>query len=597
MRPLATLKAALLGLAVAAPAVAQTPTQTLTGVIDADLTLDANEVYLLDGEVYVDNGVTLTIPAGTVIKGKNIPSAGTGEASVLVVQRGAMIDARGTAEAPIIFTAEADQVDDPFDTNEQQDELWGGVILLGNATNNRGERSIEGLTPDNPRVLFGPGTGFPVDDEDNSGTMRYVSIRHAGYARSANEEINGLTLGAVGRGTTLEYIEVFANSDDSFEFFGGTVNARYLAGAFGGDDDIDWDQGYTGKLQFIFSLKDESDDVGRCIEGDGAANPFTATPLSNPTVSNLTCIGSGLGSTPGGSDAGGPALKLRENTQGAIYNSVFTAFQSSAGGIDLEVQPQDDAGNDIGDATISTAENFREGELLIKNNIFFDFSVGNTAADVVRRDEAVIEATVGTDNRFVSPGLISIDDGPGDATGATPVFDDARDADGVLDPRPAVGAAAASGADFTLDRLDGDSDDDDDGSDGGFFRTVDYVGAFAPSEATWLSGWSALSSMGYLSDDSAVANEEAVEARLGLTVGPNPVQGSALVRYSLDRAQDVRIALYDVLGREVAVVKQGALPAGVGNARVEASSLPVGVYVLRLQTESGALTRTVTVVR
>ena len=582
---------ALTGLLLAGSASAQTPTQTLNGVLTGTTTLDANEVYLIDGEVYVDNGATLTIPAGTVLKGKQTPSNSSEQASVLVVQRGGTINATGTASAPIIFTAEADDVTDAFDTNESQRGLWGGVVILGHATNNRGVRQVEGIAGSD-RTRFGCGdAGFPCDDDDDSGTFRYVSIRHAGFTRTPNEEINGLTLGAVGRGTTIEYVEVFANSDDSFEFFGGTVNAKYLVGAFGGDDDIDWDQGYTGKLQFVFSLKDESGDVGRCIEGDGAANPFTATPLSAPVVSNLTCVGSGLGSTPGGSDKGGPALKLRENTLGFLYNSVFVQFESTAGGIDLEVQPEDDDGNPIGDASISTAQNFRDGDLDIRNNIFFDFSVGNTAAEVVRRDEPAIEAAVADRNRFVSPGLLNVVDGPG-------TFDDARDQDRVLDPRPDAGAAASSGADFTLDRLANDSDSDDDGRDGAFFRTVTYVGAFAPAPgAVWADDWTALDQMGYLAGlATPIAGGPAADA-LDLTVGPNPTRGDATVRFVLAEAQTVRLALYDALGRQVAVVADGAFAAGPATARVETRTLPAGVYVLRLEGEGVAASRRLSVVR
>ena len=566
---------ALLGLLVAGPAAAQTdpaPGETLTGVITGERTLDADVIYLIDGEVYVDNGATLNIPAGTILKGKRNPTAGNGEASVLVVQRGGTINATGTAADPIIFTAEFDNVVDPFDTNESQRGLWGGVIVLGNATNNRGERSIEGLTPDNPRVLFGPGAGFPVDDDDDSGVLRYVSIRHAGFTRNPNEEINGLTLGAVGRGTEISYVEVFANSDDSFEFFGGTVNAKYLAGVFGGDDDIDWDQGYTGNLQFVFSLKDESGDVGRCVEGDGAASPFTATPLSNPTVSNLTCIGSGLGSDPGGSDAGGPALKLRENTQGAIYNSIFVDFQTSAGGIDLEIQPEDDNGQPVGDATISTAQNFREGELVIQNNLFYDFSVGNMASTIVRRDLGDIEGTVDADNIFVPAQLAGI----------------GRDQSRSLDPRPAADSPAADGADFDLDRIDGDD----------FFSEVDYLGAFAPvgSDDLWVRGWTALDQMLYLAQP-ATPTEAVPAATFAFTVGPNPSGGVATVRFTLDRPQSVRVSLVDALGREVAVVADGPFAAGTTAARLDASALPAGLYVLRLQAEGATTSRPVSVVR
>ena len=578
MRPLATLKAALLGLAVAVPAMAQMPTQTLSGVLTGTTTLSASEVYLIDGEVYVDNGATLNIPAGTVLKGRQTPSAGNGNASVLVVQRGGTINALGTATAPIIFTAEADNVDDAFDTNESQRGLWGGVVILGNATNNRGARTIEGIDA-SARTTYGPDATFPVDDEDNSGTLRYVSIRHAGFTQRPNEEINGLTLGAVGRGTTLEYIEVFANSDDSFEFFGGTVNAKYLVGVFGGDDDIDWDTGYSGKLQFVFSLKDESGDVGRCIEGDGAASPFTATPLSSPVVSNLTCVGSGLGSTPGGSDAGGPTLKLRENTGGFIYNSVFTQYQTSNGGIDLEQQAEDSDGNPVGGSEVATEQNFFDGELDIRNNIFFDFSTGNTVAAIVRRDNVTLETAIADRNEFVSPGLINVVDGPS-------TFDDARDQDAVLDPRPGAAAAAATGADFGLAGLDV------------FFTTVDYRGAFAPEPtAVWATGWTALDQMGYFSGQAIPIANGPEAARFALSVGPNPTRGDATVRFSLDRAQRVQIALYDVVGRQVAVVAQGAFGTGDAVATVATSGLPAGVYVLRLQGETATATRTLSVVR
>ncbi|WP_420456168.1 T9SS type A sorting domain-containing protein [Rubrivirga sp.] len=577
MRPIATLKAVLLGLAVAVPAAAQTPTQTLSGVLTGTTTLSANEVYLIDGEVYVDNGAVLNIPAGTVLKGRQNPTAGTGTASVLVVQRGGMINATGTADAPIIFTAEADDVTDAFDTNESQRGLWGGVVILGNATNNRGERTIEGIDA-GPRTTYGPGAGFPVDDEDNSGTLRYVSIRHAGFTLTADAEINGLTLGGVGRGTTLEYVEVFANSDDSFEFFGGTVNGKYLVGAFSGDDDLDWDTGYTGNLQFVFSLKDESGDVGRCIEGDGSASPFTAAPMSSPVVSNLTCVGSGLGSDPGGSDAGGPTFALRDNTGGFIYNSILTQFQTDRGGIDLEPLAENQT-----DRTTSTEQNFFDGELDIRNNIFFDFSTGTDVSDIVRRDNTALETAIGDRNRFFSPGLINVVDGPGDESAS--VFDDARDQDGVLDPRPAENANAASGADFSLFGLDDD-----------FFDEVDYLGAFAPAPTpAWIERWTALDQMGYLSPFATPA-EVSPSAAFALTVGPNPTAGDATVRFTLDRAQRARLALYDVLGREVSAV-EGTFPSGEGSATLATSTLPAGVYVLRFEGESGAVTRQLSVVR
>ncbi len=579
MRLSATLAAAALGLLLALPSQAQTPTETLPGIISGSLTLNASTVYLIDGEVYVDNGATLNIPAGTILKGRQTPTAGRGNASVLVVQRGGMINATGTATAPVIFTAEADDVSDPFDTNEGSDfrGLWGGVVILGNATNNRGARTIEGIDA-SERTTYGPDATFPADDEDNSGVMRYVSIRHAGFTQRPDEEINGLTLGAVGRGTTLEYIEVFANSDDSFEFFGGTVNAKYLVAAFSGDDDIDWDTGFTGKLQFVFSLKDESGDVGRCIEGDGSASPFTATPMSSPVVSNLTCVGSGLGSTPGGSDAGGPTLKLRENTGGFIYNSVFTQFQTSNGGIDLEATAPDQT-----DRTTSTEQNFFDDELDIRNNIFFDFSTGNTVAAIVRGDNADLETAIAARNQFVNPGLVGVVDGSSDG-------DDSRDQDGVLDPRPRAGSAASSGADFGLARLNGD----------GFFTQVSYKGAFPATDqgAFWAAGWTALGQMLYFSSNVIVDTEETPEASASaLRAFPNPASGAATVAVTLDRAQAVTLTVHDLLGREVATLASGETAAGETRFALPVQSLQAGTYLVRLQRENGVSTQTITVVR
>ena len=562
MRPNATLKAALIGaaLAVAGPAFAQPTTATLSGIISANRTLDAGQVYLLDGEVYVESGVTLTIPAGTRIKGKQNPTSGVG-ASVLVIQRGGRLVADGTAASPVIFTAEADDLGNAFDTNESTRGLWGGVIVLGRATNNRGVRNIEGI-PVSARTAYGCGdAGFPCDDNDSSGSLQYVSIRHAGFTLEANAEINGLTLGGVGRGTLLDYIEVFANSDDSFEFFGGTVNASHLVGVFGGDDDLDWDTGYLGRIQYVFSIKDESGDVGRCIEGDGSATPFTAAGQSSPILSNLTCIGSGVGSSPSGDDDGGPSILLRENTGGFLYNSVFTAVDNARGAVDLEVRDP---------ATVSTRQNFDEGELDIRNNLFFDFSAGNDAAGIVNGTDAALEAAIAARNQIVAPGLRSI----------------SREQNLGLDPRPGFGAPAASGADFSYAPLQSS-----------FFDVVTYRGAFALNETPWAAGWTALSQMQYF-PANFVAAEAGPLAAAGFRVAatPNPAMaGRASLTVELPETAEVRLAVYDVLGREVAVVADRALAAG--SQTFALGALPAGVYVARLTTAQGMTAVQFTVVR
>ncbi|MBT8399586.1 MAG: hypothetical protein KJO98_03855, partial [Rhodothermia bacterium] len=191
---------------------------TVSADITSSTTWTSNNEYLLDGLVFVDNGATLTIEPGTVIKGLEDINITTGEgASALVIRRGAKINAVGTASQPIVFTSELDDVNDPLDLDQRDRGLWGGLILLGRATTNEPttDNQIEGI-PTNLNALYG-GT----DDADNSGTLKYVSIRHGGFSISGVEgdEINGLTLGGVGSGTTIDYVEVYANFDDCFEWF------------------------------------------------------------------------------------------------------------------------------------------------------------------------------------------------------------------------------------------------------------------------------------------------------------------------------------------------------------------------------------------
>ena len=203
-------------------------------------TWTSNNVYILTGYVFVESGQILTIEPGTVVKGA--PGSGV-DASALIVTKGGQLIADGTAESPIIFTFEGDPLDGSvaYDTRGQ----WGGIIILGNATTNfGGPAQIEGIPTDNNLAEYGGD-----NDADNSGILRYVSIRHGGTELGAANEINGLTLAGVGSGTTIDHIEVVSNLDDGIEFFGGAVSATHVLVAFCGDDSFDWDQGYHGARQ------------------------------------------------------------------------------------------------------------------------------------------------------------------------------------------------------------------------------------------------------------------------------------------------------------------------------------------------------------
>ena len=285
--------------------------------------MDAANVYVLNGFVFVNSDQTLTIPAGTVIKGKS----GQGEnASALIVARGGSINATGTSTAPIIFTAEADgiapgEIVGTLPANARG--LWGGVIVLGAATNNNTttDKFIEGLPATDSRSQYG-GT----EDSDNSGTIQYVSIRHGGTDIGNGNEINGLTLGSVGNGTTIEHIEVIANKDDGVEWFGGAANVKWALVANCGDDSFDYDEGWHGNVQYAATFHAGSGD--RAGEHDGGpSDNETGMPFATPTFANMTYIGQGVA-------AGENVIELRDNAGGFFYNAIFYGW---GGGVDIEV--------------------------------------------------------------------------------------------------------------------------------------------------------------------------------------------------------------------------------------------------------------------
>jgi hypothetical protein len=237
----------------------------VTGLISEDVTWYSDTVYEMAGKVVVDEGATLTIQPGTVIKGRD----GAGSLSTaLIVARGGMIDAQGTVDSPIVFTS-------IYDTGDNLDEtdmgLWGGIVILGNApiSADAVPANIEGVPVNDEFGLYG-GT----DQMDNSGILRYVSIRHAGTLLGDGNELNGLTLGGVGRGTTIDHIEVVGNLDDGIEFFGGCVDASNLLVWAQGDDAFDVDQGWFGTVTNYVGIEgSDSDHALELDGGEGNTNP------------------------------------------------------------------------------------------------------------------------------------------------------------------------------------------------------------------------------------------------------------------------------------------------------------------------------------
>jgi hypothetical protein len=521
-------------------------------VVDADVApgtnvvWTANNEYLLNGLVFVDAGATLTIQPGTVIKGK----PGQGEnASALVVARGGKIFASGTADAPIVFTAEADDAKDPNDLPNDARGLWGGVIILGNATLNSepGETPIEGIPVNEPRGLYGGS-----DDADNSGVFRFVSIRHGGTDIGAGNEINGLTMGGVGSGTVIEYVEVFNNQDDGFEWFGGTVNTKYLVSAFNGDDAFDYDEGFRGKGQFWFVIQD--DETGnRAGEHDGGTTPEDGTPYATPMIYNATYIGSGEFSDNGDNDT---VLEIRDNAGGHYINSIFTDFANE--GIDVEDL---DSGED-------SRARLDAGDLKLANNVWWGFGAGNELSTIAP-DGFVAEHLASNGNRVVDPALRGI----------------SRDRDGGLDPRPQASSPVYS----DLATIPND----------GFYTDVSYVGAFG--DKLWINGWTFISEAGITAKDAG-ATVIASEAKTGGIPSnfalsqnhPNPFNPSTVIRFNLEKQQQVKLQIFDILGQRVATLVDGIRQAGSYEVRLDAADLSSGVYFYRLQGGNQQLTRKMT---
>lgn len=318
-------------------------TITDNGFGTGTVTWTKDKEYVLEGFIFVNDGQVLTIQEGTVIRFK---SGQAENASALIVARGGKIVAEGTEAEPIIFTAESDNLNGSV-TREIRG-LWGGLIILGNAPINLsgGEASIEGIPLAEPRGLYGG-----IDENDNSGILKYVSIRHGGTNIGDGNEINGLTLGGVGNQTQIDYVEVISNEDDGVEIFGGTVSLKHMVVSGCGDDLFDYDLGWSGNGQFWLGVQEDlpGDNL---IEAGGGVDPIYGIPNSLPNLFNLTLVGSGKSST-------GTCVSFEKNAGGTIANSVFVNKDK---GISIEVTDQQH----------DSYNQWKNGKLSIKTNLFYD---------------------------------------------------------------------------------------------------------------------------------------------------------------------------------------------------------------------------------
>lgn len=407
----------------------------IRGTITSSQHWTKDKTYRLRGYVYVDGNSTLTIDPGTKIV-SNKDSAG-----VLVIYKGSKISAVGTADNPIVFTSN--------ETDKKPGDL-GGLVIVGLATGNGNHAVLEGGV-DAAHSTFG-GT----NDADNSGSIQYVRIEYGGKAVNPGDEINGLSMYAVGSGTTVDHVEVIRGLDDAFEFFGGAFNAKYLIAYNCADDDFDMDDGFHGKVQFAVSVKDPAftdnkgttGDISNNFEVDNTtdANGYLKTPITSPTLSNFTAIGPN--NAAGTSADYGYGMRWRRGSKFILGNAIVMGGQKA--GLDIDNDP--------------TAQFYIDGTSGFKNSLL------NAVTSVYKTDK--LSAVSLTDVALKA--LVETRDGSKSFTSATDI--------GLTDPfnnaapnlLPKSGTVSAT----TAAKFDGALAD-------AFFTKVTYIGAIDPAATDW----------------------------------------------------------------------------------------------------------------
>lgn len=271
---------------------------TLSGEIASGKTviLSSGYRFKLSGGYAVKNGAKLKIEKGVILTAVKDDIA-----DYILVEQGGYIDAQGTADDPIIMTAE-----------DQTPGGWGGIHICGYAHTNKGA----GTKSEIGNAPYGGNK-----ENDNSGILRYIRLEYTGFSFDDEHESNGVSFYGVGNGTTVEYLQSYKGADDGFEFFGGSVNVKYLLATDNEDDSFDWTEGWNGKAQFLVATQlgtSGAKDMGDClIEADNNGDDATATPVAFPTLSNLTLIGNN-------STEGKRGIRLRAGTKVKIYNALVT---------------------------------------------------------------------------------------------------------------------------------------------------------------------------------------------------------------------------------------------------------------------------------
>jgi hypothetical protein len=529
---------------------AQAPVKTITGNLNGNVNWSNDTIYKLTGKVYVKAGGTLNIAPGTIIKG-DVSTAG----SCLIVTRGGKINAVGTPTQPIVFTSSATP-------GNKSTGDWGGIVIAGNAKVNvtGGIGTFEGGNLANPDGTTSDGQYGGLNDLDNSGELKYVRIEYAGFPFAPNNELNGLTMGGVGSGTKISYIQVSYGLDDAFEWFGGTVNCDHLVSFRGNDDDFDTDFGFSGKVQFGVALRDTAvaDAVSGAngFESDNDAAGSGNGPKTRAIFSNFTMVGprhTGSVSDTNYNKNFKRGAHIRRNSEQSIFNSIFMGWPT---------------GNHIdGDSCHKNADS---SLLVMQNNVIAGCKLNlDSVGGVTWNISPWFNATANENTIYSANSDVML----------TSPFD-------YFNPnfRPTSTSPMLSGAAFTNPKL----------ANG--FTSVNYRGAFGTDD--WTADWTNFNpdTASYTNGIFPLSINNTIKNNIAIQVYPNPATNVANIQFNLPTSATVTLSIVDLNGKVVSSNTE-KLNAGNNKFMFNTNMLSNGIYSVRLTSNEFVATQKLSVIK
>jgi hypothetical protein len=529
---------------------AQAPVKTITGNLNGNVNWSNDTIYKLTGKVYVKAGGTLNIAPGTIIKG-DVATAG----SCLIVTRGGKINAVGTPTQPIVFTSSATP-------GNKSTGDWGGLVIAGNAKVNvtGGIGTFEGGNLANPDGTTSDGQYGGLNDLDNSGELKYVRIEYAGFPFAPNNELNGLTMGGVGSGTKISYIQVSYGLDDAFEWFGGTVNCDHLVSFRGNDDDFDTDFGFSGKVQFGVALRDTAvaDAVSGAngFESDNDAAGSGNGPKTRAIFSNFTMVGprhTGSVSDTNYNKNFKRGAHIRRNSEQSIFNSIFMGWPT---------------GNHIdGDSCHKNADS---SLLVMQNNVIAGCKLNlDSVGGVTWNISPWFNATANENTIYSANSDVML----------TSPFD-------YFNPnfRPTSTSPMLSGAAFTNPKL----------ANG--FTSVNYRGAFGTDD--WTADWTNFNpdTASYTNGIFPLSINNTIKNNIAIEVYPNPATNVANIQFNLPTSATVTLSIVDLNGKVVSSNTE-KLNAGNNKFMFNTNMLSNGIYSVRLTSNEFVATQKLSVIK